>query len=58
VRLYEDDQPRAMCLDGTATDDRLDGAPDELEPLPDIDSNGTDGELRIVIRNVVRDELD
>jgi hypothetical protein len=39
VRLYEDDQRRAMYPDGTATDDRLDGALDEFRPLPAIDTD-------------------
>jgi DNA invertase Pin-like site-specific DNA recombinase len=58
VRLYEDDQRRAMYLDGTATDDRLDGALDEFRPLPEIDTDADEEELRAVIRDVVRDELD
>lgn len=58
VRLYEDDQRRAMYLDGQADDDRLDSALDELQPLPEIDIETDEEELRTVIRNVVRDELD
>jgi|AntDeeMetagen134_2_1112570.scaffolds.fasta_scaffold01156_2 DNA invertase Pin-like site-specific DNA recombinase len=58
VRLYGDDQRRAMYLDGSATDDRLKDALDELQPLPEIDADRTDEQLRTMIRNVVRDELD
>jgi hypothetical protein len=39
VRLYKDDQRRAMYLDGTATDDRPDGTLDEFRPLPEIDTD-------------------
>ena len=58
MRLYGDDQRRAMYLDGSATDDRLKDALDELQPLPEIDADRTDEQLRTMIRNVVRDELD
>ena len=56
VRLYEDDR-RAMYIDGIATDDRLNGALNELRPLSEIDTDAADEELRTVIRDVVRDEL-
>lgn len=58
VRLYEDDQRRAMYLNGTGSDDRLEGALDEFRPLPDIETDRADENLRAVIRDVVRDELD
>jgi hypothetical protein len=41
-----------------ATDDRLDGALDEFRPLPAIDTDADEEELRAVIRNLVRDEPD
>jgi hypothetical protein len=47
-----------MYLDGTATDDRLNAALDEFRPLPEIDTDANEEELRAVIRDVVRDELD
>lgn len=58
VRLYEDNQRRAMYLDGRADDDRLDSALAELRPLPEIDTEADEEDLRAVIRDVVRDEID
>ena len=58
VRLYEDDQRRAMYLDGTAPDDRLEDALDDIQPLPEIDTYANEEELRAVIRDVVHDELE
>ena len=57
VRLYEDDQRRAMYLDGKADDDRLNAALDELRPLSEVDVEPTNRGLREVVKDVVKDEL-
>ena len=47
-----------MYLDGTAPDDRLEDALDDTQPLPEIDTDANEEELRAVIRDVVHDELE
>lgn len=57
MRLYEDDQRRAMYLDGTVTDDRLKDALEDFRPLPEIDTNANEEDPRAMIRDIVHDEL-
>lgn len=57
MRLYEDDQRRAMYLDGTVPDDRLKDALEDFRPLPEIDTNANEEDPRAMIRDIVHDEL-
>jgi hypothetical protein len=47
-----------MYLDGSTDDDRIEAALDELRPLPEVDAEPSVGDLRTVVRDIVREELD